>query len=112
MSAVNLTEISDHILFHLGGHIGRDKAMKREDLLAALQADVPGLKDRTMRKAVEKCCPWVCSGACGYYFPADERDVLRAVRYLEKHIYGLSDRRRAILARYPDAAQMRIGEAI
>lgn len=105
MTPINLSSIADHILFHLGGHVGRDKAMKRDELLERLRDTFPGLSDRSMRKAIERCCPWVCSCAGGYYFPADDAEVSRAVRYLDKHIFGLSDRKRAILAKYPAAAQ-------
>jgi hypothetical protein len=110
MSSINLSEIADHILFHLGGHIGRDRAIKRDKLLDDIRASIPGLTDRSMRKAIETCCPWVCSGATGYYFPESEAEVQKAVRYLDKKIYGLADRKRAILTHYPEiSGQCRLG---
>lgn len=104
MPAINLSEIASHILAVLQlRHVGKDKAIKRADLLDIVWRKMGDnrLTDRTFRKAIEKCAPWVCSGSGGYYLPMTEAESLKAARYIEKKIYGLYARRRAILDAHP-----------
>jgi hypothetical protein len=101
MRHVDLTSIANLIMKILQAHIGREYAIKRPDLLAELRKSDDFISDRQMRKSIEKVIPWVCSCAGGYFLPMTDAEVGKAVRYLDKKIYGLYDRRRAILKAHP-----------
>jgi hypothetical protein len=104
MKNIDLNEVASHILAVLQlRHVGRDEAIKRDALLKTLQDRMrdPLLTDRQMRKSIEKCAPQVCSGSTGYFLPMTDAESLKAARYIEKKIFGLYARRRAILEAHP-----------
>jgi hypothetical protein len=90
-------------------HVGMSHAIKREDLQNYLNAHSEEyISDRDMRRAIENHLPGVLSGPRGYWLPDpvnQNREVNKSVNYLTKKIAGLSRRRSAILAEYPDAKQ-------
>lgn len=111
-SKPTLEKIAEHIKFILLGHFGKDSAIKRPALLAALKSIDNRIKDRDMRKSIELYHPEVCMCSKGYFLPQTDREVNKTLDYLEAKIRGLSTRRRAILESYPalgSGRQLRLG---
>lgn len=91
-------------------HIGESNAIKGKNLRWILTEyfDEP-IGERRIREAIEELIPHVASSARGYYIAANVEEAERAARHYEKHIIALARRRRAILGRYHDENQMRMG---
>jgi hypothetical protein len=98
--SIDLSEIASHILAILQlRHVGKDFAIKRADLLDIVwrRMGVNCLTDRQLRKSIALCAPQICSGSTGYFLPMTESEKTKAILYLDKKIYGLAARRRAII---------------
>jgi hypothetical protein len=98
----SLPSIASAILTELRtGHVGRDRAIKRKALLDQLRFADPLISDRTMRRAIEYYAPHVCACREGYFLPKTDAEVTKSVRYIDRKIHGLFERRRAILGSTP-----------
>jgi len=93
-------------------HRGKERAIKREDLLRYLwnhpDGD-PGLTDREMRaivKSIEKPgiegSQAILSCERGYYMPKDQHERDYAIQYLEKKAIPLFEDIKRIRKAYPD----------
>lgn len=109
-----MREILSAIIEVLRGHIGKENAVKRDELLRRLvsRPEFAGLSDpdRAMRKAIERSGR-VLSSARGYYLPADPViEPAEAIEYLREKNSGLFDHIARIRKAYPHAGQGQQGE--
>ena len=97
-------------------HIGREKAIYREDLLKhLLRLDVidkiTESWDRKVRKAIENN-PEICSCEDGYFYDGGPEDVEYSIQYLMKKIMPLfkkiKERKLAYPEYYPDPDQLKL----
>lgn len=76
-------------------HKGKEKAIKREDLLAFVKPYSPEIDDRDLRK-IYASLP-VVSGETGIFFPIRGEEVLDFKKYLNKRIMPQFERARMVL---------------
>lgn len=76
-------------------HHGRENAIKRDDLLVAVQSLVsPDVDDREMRKGYEGLA--LCGNRSGLYFPATEEERERQIKIEKKKIRAHARRIKAL----------------
>lgn len=116
MKKENDRQILAVIIEILSGHLGKENAGKREDLLRSILyrtfpvftiAKFAGLSDpdRAMRKAIQESGR-ILTSAKGYYLPADPvNDPIDAINYLRKKNNGVFSHIARIKEAYPHAGQ-------
>jgi hypothetical protein len=91
-------------------HVGKEKVIKRDALLAELLRYEKMLDDRAMRRLIEKHLPHICgSPKGGYYLAKDSNEAREVAVTLEHYIRGLAKKRAAIIRANPDSGQLTLG---
>ena len=91
-------------------HRGKNKAIKRRELLLYCRQIDPSLSDRELRRIVEELSE-ICTSPKGYFMPENMKEVDETIEYLRKKALALLQRAKRIEEHYKslfDSSQRRL----